>query len=55
MATATVKPPPGTPWRNALAPWALPVALLLAWQLAAQWGWLSSRILPEPWSTWTCS
>lgn len=33
-----------------LAPWALPVALLLAWQLASQWGWLSSRILPEPWA-----
>ena len=41
---------PRTPWRDALAPWALPVALLLAWQLAAQWGWLSSRILPEPWA-----
>ena len=26
------------------------MALLLAWQLAAQWGWLSSRILPEPWA-----
>jgi sulfonate transport system permease protein len=30
------------------APWALPVALILAWQFAAQNGWLSSRILPEP-------
>ncbi|PJJ17109.1 sulfonate transport system permease protein [Janthinobacterium sp. OK676] len=50
MATATVKRPPGMSWRNAFAPWALPVALLLAWQLAAQWGWLSSRILPEPWA-----
>ncbi|WP_332858998.1 aliphatic sulfonate ABC transporter permease SsuC [Janthinobacterium svalbardensis] len=53
MAAATVKRLPGTPWpslRHALAPWALPVALLLAWQLAAQWGWLSSRILPEPWA-----
>jgi sulfonate transport system permease protein len=30
--------------------WALPVALVLAWQLAAQAGWLSSRILPEPWA-----
>lgn len=50
MAAATVKRLPGTPWRDALAPWALPVALLLAWQLAAQGGWLSSRILPEPWA-----
>ena len=35
---------------EATAPWALPFALLLAWQLASQWGWLSSRILPEPWA-----
>ena len=35
---------------SALAPWALPVALVLAWQVAAQAGWLSSRILPEPWA-----
>ncbi|OBV38546.1 aliphatic sulfonate ABC transporter permease SsuC [Janthinobacterium psychrotolerans] len=39
-----------TPWRDNLAPWALPVALLLGWQLASQLGWLSSRILPEPWA-----
>lgn len=31
-----------------LAPWVVPVTLLLAWQIAAQVGWLSSRILPEP-------
>ncbi len=35
-------------WRKTLAPWALPAALLLAWELAARIGWLSSRILPEP-------
>ena len=35
-------------WRKSLAPWALPIALLLAWELAARIGWLSSRILPEP-------
>jgi sulfonate transport system permease protein len=53
MATSTTKRTSAAPWpslRHALAPWALPVALLLAWQLAAQWGWLSSRILPEPWA-----
>jgi len=33
-----------------LAPWALPVLLVAAWQLSAQAGWLSSRILPEPWA-----
>ena len=53
MAAGTTKRTSAAPWpslRHALAPWALPVALLLAWQLAAQWGWLSSRILPEPWA-----
>jgi sulfonate transport system permease protein len=33
----------------ALAPWALPAVLVALWQAAAQVGWLSSRILPEPW------
>lgn len=37
-------------WQRALAPWLLPLALLLGWQWAAQMGWLSSRILPEPWA-----
>jgi sulfonate transport system permease protein len=30
------------------APWAVPVALVFAWELAARAGWLSTRILPEP-------
>jgi sulfonate transport system permease protein len=34
--------------KAALAPWLLPVALLLAWEVSARTGWLSSRILPEP-------
>jgi sulfonate transport system permease protein len=29
-------------------PWLAPVALVLVWQIAAHFGWLSSRILPEP-------
>ncbi|MGL9724033.1 aliphatic sulfonate ABC transporter permease SsuC [Sodalis sp. (in: enterobacteria)] len=33
---------------HALAPWALPILLILIWQGAAQAGWLSSRILPAP-------
>ena len=33
-----------------IAPWILPVLLLSGWQIAAQLGWLSSRILPEPWA-----
>jgi sulfonate transport system permease protein len=35
---------------SALAPWALPLALIAAWEIAARIGWLSSRILPEPWA-----
>lgn len=31
-----------------LAPWIVPALLILTWQVAAQIGWLSSRILPEP-------
>lgn len=38
------------PWLAALAPWALPAALIVLWQVAARLGWLSSRILPEPWA-----
>jgi len=33
-----------------LLPWALPIAILASWQLASQAGWLSTRILPEPWA-----
>ena len=35
---------------SALAPWILPVTLIVLWQIASQAGWLSSRILPEPWA-----
>jgi sulfonate transport system permease protein len=31
-----------------LTPWIVPVLLIVVWELAAQVGWLSSRILPEP-------
>ncbi|MBB3212478.1 sulfonate transport system permease protein [Herbaspirillum sp. Sphag1AN] len=31
-----------------LLAWALPVALIVIWEIAARVGWLSSRILPEP-------
>ncbi len=29
-------------------PWALPVLILLTWELASVSGWLSTRVLPEP-------
>ena len=35
---------------SAFAPWALPAVLIIGWQVSAQFGWLSSRILPEPWA-----
>ena len=37
------------PWKSLLA-WVLPVVLLLTWEFSARLGWLSSRLLPEPWS-----
>jgi sulfonate transport system permease protein len=35
---------------RALAPWIVPILLIVVWQAAAQIGWLSSRILPQPWA-----
>ena len=35
-------------WLDRLAPWALPLLLLAAWQVSVSSGWLSSRILPSP-------
>ena len=38
--------------RRAL-PWAVPALILLSWELASRSGWLSTRVLPEPWSVLT--
>jgi len=35
-------------WGSRITPWLVPMLLLAGWQAAAQLGWLSSRILPEP-------
>ncbi len=39
-------------WRRVsgsrLAPWLVPIVLILLWQLAASLGWLSSRVAPSP-------
>jgi sulfonate transport system permease protein len=40
----------GTRSLRALTPWLFPLALLVVWQASAQWGWLSTRILPAPWA-----
>lgn len=33
---------------RAILPWLLPIGILIAWEVSARVGWLSSRILPEP-------
>ncbi len=33
---------------DALVPWLFPIFLVIIWQLAVQFGWLSTRILPAP-------
>lgn len=40
----------GRIWKQRLLPWLLPLLLILGWEFAAKVGWLSSRILPEPWA-----
>ena len=36
--------------RRRWLPWLLPVAIIAGWQLASSLGWLSTRVLPEPWA-----
>ena len=36
--------------RQRWLPWLLPVAIIAGWQLASSLGWLSTRVLPEPWA-----
>lgn len=38
---------------RAALPWLVPVGTVLAWELASKSGWLSSRVLPEPWAVVT--
>ena len=37
-----------TPRLDALAPWVLPAALLILWQIGADAGWITRRTLPSP-------
>ncbi|MCI1899183.1 MAG: aliphatic sulfonate ABC transporter permease SsuC [Enterobacter sp.] len=39
---------PSRKWLLRLAPWFLPVGIVIIWQIASSLGWLSSRILPSP-------
>jgi sulfonate transport system permease protein len=40
---------PRRPWQR-LLPWVVPTLILALWQISSQAGWLSTRILPEPWA-----
>ncbi len=49
----------GKDWRSRLLPWTVPLLILVGWEVASRAGWLSARVLPEPWSVlkafWTLS
>jgi len=36
-----------------LRPWLVPLAIVAAWEIVSRGGWLSSRVLPEPWAVVT--
>ena len=36
--------------RRRITPWLVPIGILIAWEIASTSGWLSTRVLPEPWS-----
>lgn len=40
-------------WAGAALPWLVPLLTLAAWEAASRSGWLSTRVLPEPWSVVT--
>jgi len=40
----------GNSTRRGILPWLLPIFVIAAWQLSAQMGWLSTRVLPAPWA-----
>ncbi|TDP72616.1 aliphatic sulfonate ABC transporter permease SsuC [Roseateles toxinivorans] len=41
---------PSARWRQRALPWLVPVLILTVWQTLSQAGWLSTRVLPEPWA-----
>ena len=40
---------------SGLAPWLVPIAVIVGWEIASRTGWLSSRILPEPFAVATAA
>ena len=51
--TADIASRPEAAWRQRALPWALPLLVVVAWEIASKSGWLSTRVLPEPWSVVT--
>ena len=52
MPTPPASNPPGL-WRRlggAGLPWLVPLLALAGWEIASRSGWLSTRVLPEPWA-----
>lgn len=53
-ATSASRSERGARWRDrivpALLPALLPIVILVLWELASRFGWLSNRVLPEPWA-----
>ncbi|WP_306477624.1 aliphatic sulfonate ABC transporter permease SsuC [Methyloversatilis sp.] len=43
-----LSPETGSRLRQRLLPWSLPIVLIIVWQVSAQAGWLSTRVLPAP-------
>jgi sulfonate transport system permease protein len=38
---------------SGIVPWLVPIAVIVGWEIASRSGWLSSRILPEPFAVAT--
>ncbi|GCL61799.1 aliphatic sulfonate ABC transporter permease SsuC [Pseudaquabacterium pictum] len=36
--------------RRRITPWLVPIGILIVWQIASTAGWLSTQVLPAPWS-----
>ena len=59
MARDASRAPLSPPAYLRVLPAVVPLTILLVWELSSHFGWLSSRVLPEPWAVvrafWTLS
>ena len=46
--SASASTPTAAALLRRITPWLVPLAILLAWEAASVYGWLSTRVLPEP-------